>query len=63
MQCQFGLVQGVPPVPLHFLREGELPIEGIQPLVYVEPDPTQKELLIEDAGANDVGMIKAFDSQ
>lgn len=59
---QFGLVQDVPPTPLHFFREEELLVEVIQHLIYAELDLTQEEVLVEDTSAKDIGMIKAFDA-
>lgn len=41
--------------------EGTIPVDGIQPLVYAEPDPTQEEGLLEgDIGEDDIGVTKAF---
>lgn len=36
-------------------------MDGIQPLVYADLDPTQEEALIEDdIGVDDIGMIEEF---
>jgi len=58
---QFGLVQDVPAPAVPYQREGTISAEGVQSLVYVEPDPTQEEGLLEDdIGEDDVGVSEAF---
>lgn len=38
-------------------------MDGIQPLVYVESNPTHEEALIEgDTGVDDIGVSKEFNA-
>jgi len=55
------LVQDIPPSPVLYLHKGIIPVDGIQTLVYVKPDPTQEEALVGDnIGEDDVGVTKEF---
>lgn len=45
---------------MQYHREGNHPIKGIQPLVYVDLDPTQEEMTEEKSTKDDVGVTKAF---
>lgn len=53
-------MQDIPPTPIQFIKEGEVPIEGIQQLVYAKPDLTQVEPLVEDFEVNDVRATDEF---
>lgn len=55
------MVQDIPPSPVLYLHKGIIPVDGIQTLVYVKPDPTQEEALVGDnIGEDDVGVTKEF---
>lgn len=46
-----------------YQREGTILADGVQPLVYVELDPTQEEGLVKgNIKEDDVGVIKAFNA-
>lgn len=45
---------------MQYHRGGTHPIEGIQPLVYVDPDPMHEEVIEEELAKDDVGFIKDF---
>ena len=61
MHRQFDLVQDVPAPSVPYQREGTISVEGVQPLVYAEPDPTWEEGLLEDdIGEDDVKVFEVF---
>lgn len=50
-----------PSVP--YQREGTISAEGVQLLVYAEPDPTREEVLLEgDIEDDDVEVSEAFNA-
>lgn len=60
---QFGLVQDVILKPRRYQREGTLPMEGIEPLVYAEPNIASEEAIEEGVDDDDVSIIKVFVAQ
>lgn len=54
----FTIFQDIPPKPMRYQQEGTLPINGLEPLVYVEPNPTQEEGIDEEVVDDDVGFTE-----
>lgn len=53
-------MQDIPPAPIWFLKDNKVPIEGIQHIIYADPNVTQEEPLVEDSKIDDVGDAKGF---
>jgi len=54
------LIQDIPPYLTRYQREGILLVEGLETLVYVDPDLMTNEALDEEVDANDVRVTKVF---
>lgn len=53
-------MKDIPPEPMRYQREGILPKEALEPLVYAEPNPIGDDDIYEEVDAYNVRVIGVF---